>query len=141
MGYPLDTHKLTIHQGIISSIYESGIAKVLQIDAPINKGHSGGPLFNEKGKVIGIITRKLNGLTKTFEKLRESTKSNIELFNEKPNGISFPGLDIIDALKINQKQILYLIDEIERSANVGIGHAFSIDRVKEEIENLNSSEV
>ena len=33
--------------------------KVLQIDAPMNQGNSGGPLFNDQGEVIGICTSKV----------------------------------------------------------------------------------
>lgn len=35
------------------------VMKVLQIDAPLNPGNSGGPLFNTNGDVIGICTMKL----------------------------------------------------------------------------------
>lgn len=32
----------------------------IQIDAPVNEGNSGGPLLNDNGQVIGVITLKLN---------------------------------------------------------------------------------
>lgn len=52
----------TITDGIISAIRETTISfngdpvTLLQINAAINSGNSGGPLFNTKGEVIGINT-------------------------------------------------------------------------------------
>jgi len=51
-------HSATV--GILSakgrSIGSGPYDDYLQIDAPINQGNSGGPLFNVKGKVIGVNT-------------------------------------------------------------------------------------
>jgi len=33
-----------------------------QISAPIHKGNSGGPILDQSGQVIGIVTSKLNAL-------------------------------------------------------------------------------
>jgi serine protease Do len=50
----------TVTAGIVSAmgrnISSSSFADFLQIDAPINRGNSGGPTFNLKGDVIGINT-------------------------------------------------------------------------------------
>jgi serine protease Do len=50
----------TVTAGIISArgrdIHTGPYDDFLQIDAPINQGNSGGPTFNEEGKVIGINT-------------------------------------------------------------------------------------
>lgn len=57
----------TVTQGIISGLnrsvaFENGtvIEPLIQTDASINSGNSGGPLFNAKGQVIGINTAKMS---------------------------------------------------------------------------------
>ena len=44
----------TVSKGIVSSIRDFGSGTRIQIDAPISPGNSGGPVLNEKGKVIGV---------------------------------------------------------------------------------------
>ncbi|MDX2505318.1 MAG: trypsin-like peptidase domain-containing protein [Gammaproteobacteria bacterium] len=53
----------TISKGIVSARYkpgeldtELGMSELLQTDAAINKGNSGGPMFNEQGEVIAIVS-------------------------------------------------------------------------------------
>ena len=65
LGYPLtstmgDEIKLT--NGIISSKTGfQGDVSLYQISAPIQPGNSGGPLFNSKGNVIGVVSAKHTG--------------------------------------------------------------------------------
>ena len=42
---------------------DGSITHMLQTDASINSGNSGGPLFNSKGEVIGITTAKYSGVS------------------------------------------------------------------------------
>ncbi len=54
--------EFTLTQGILSSIRTQAMelanvdVTMLQTDAAINKGNSGGPVFNENGEVIGIVS-------------------------------------------------------------------------------------
>jgi hypothetical protein len=50
----------TVTAGILSSVRDTGDGfKVLQTDAAVNPGNSGGPLVNAKGQVIGVVSFKL----------------------------------------------------------------------------------
>ena len=55
IGHP-EGLKFTISTGIVSRMEES----VLQISAPISPGNSGGPVFDDKGNLIGIVTSKFD---------------------------------------------------------------------------------
>ena len=54
IGSPKET-KNTVSRGIISNVYYGDIPEI-QIDAAISPGSSGGALFNDDGKVIGVTT-------------------------------------------------------------------------------------
>ena len=62
IGHPigLDT---TVTAGIISGLHRSvaGCTDLIQTDAALNPGNSGGPLVDSKGRVIGISTLVLRG--------------------------------------------------------------------------------
>ena len=66
VGCPLGLNT-TVTSGIISAVNreittsDGGTYVVIQTDAAINSGNSGGALVNSKGEVIGINTLKLSG--------------------------------------------------------------------------------
>ena len=68
IGTPLSTElSSTVTKGIISATsrsvaVESGVTmNLIQTDAAINAGNSGGPLVNTKGEVVGINSSKISG--------------------------------------------------------------------------------
>ncbi len=68
IGTPLGEFQNTVTQGIVSGLgrgitagspfegYVEKLDNVIQTDAPISAGNSGGPLLNSKGQVVGINT-------------------------------------------------------------------------------------
>lgn len=65
LGYPLTTtmgDEIKLTTGVISSKTGFlGDVALYQISAPIQPGNSGGPLFDNKGNIIGIINAKHKG--------------------------------------------------------------------------------
>ncbi len=63
MGNPFGLGN-TVTTGIVSAlgrdIGDGPYDRFIQTDAPINEGNSGGPLFNQKGEVIGVNTAILS---------------------------------------------------------------------------------
>jgi serine protease Do len=60
IGHPLGLED-TVSNGLVSAVREVGDLTALQISAPIAPGSSGGPLFNDRGEVIGVATAILRG--------------------------------------------------------------------------------
>ena len=57
LGYPLEGETLTVTRGVLSARRPNW----LQTDATANPGNSGGPAFNLRGEVVGVVTAKLGG--------------------------------------------------------------------------------
>lgn len=116
LGYPLtstmgDEIKLTT--GVISSKTGfQGDVSIYQISAPIQPGNSGGPLFDSKGNVIGIVSAKHQGAenvgyaikTSYLRNLMESAISSDIL----PSNNKITGLSLSEKVKLVRNYIYYI---------------------------------
>jgi hypothetical protein len=48
--------KATLRRGIVDGVRKAGNIELIQMTAPVSPGCSGGPIFDQAGKVIGIAT-------------------------------------------------------------------------------------
>jgi len=64
VGNPLGTLSYTMTSGIVSALDRTistnttDAVRVFQIDAAVNSGNSGGPVYNDAGQVIGVVDAK-----------------------------------------------------------------------------------
>lgn len=102
--------KPTISRGIISSVKEDLSGKVvLQTDASIDHGNSGGPAFNASGQVIGIATFAVESKTGNFNFLRDISelkelmvKNNIDNKPDELTGLWKEGLHNFRSLRFGE---------------------------------------
>jgi serine protease Do len=110
VGYPMGF----IEQVLLSAHIASITASDLRIDASVNHGNSGGPLFNVNGEQIGVVNAK-HGSLSTFLTQVQAAR---------------PGASITVG-GINPIQVLQqLIDEMQKNLNLGIGYAIPSARIK-----------
>ena len=110
IGNPLGKLTSTLTVGYISAkerdVNTSGFAvNMLQTDAAINSGNSGGPLFNMQGEVVGITTAKYSGTSSSGATIEgigfaipiDHVKDLLEdLITEGKSGSAYLGVSIAD---------------------------------------------
>ena len=124
LGYPLtqtmgDEIKLT--NGIISSRTGfQGDAALYQITAPLQPGNSGGPMFNSKGNVVGIVCAHHKGTENVGYAIKTSYLKNLTESSSLSN--IFPASNTIASLPLSGqvkklKKYVYIIKCSSRSNN------------------------
>ena len=114
LGYPLPDVlglKIQATSGEVSGLRGVGDdQRFFQISAPVQSGNSGGPLLNQEGEVIGIISSKLNDA--------EMIKSSGEVPQNVNFALKYPYVKaLIESSGIEVKNILKKTNNIEDTIN------------------------
>ncbi len=106
VGFPMGIVEKTLLSAHIASM----TADSLRIDASVNHGNSGGPLFDLQGNQIGVVNAKHGSLS--------------QIKNAQPMAMmSIGGIDPVKAIQL-------LIEEMQKNLNLGIGYAIKNDVIK-----------
>lgn len=127
MGFPYRQSHLTSHVAYVSAAYKERRARVLQLDGSVNPAHSGGPVVDpNSGAVVGYVVRAHTGLADDFDDLVRALEDNVEVLSPSgPGRIVIGGIDPRAAFRATMISMRQLALNLRRSANVGIGFAFS----------------
>lgn len=60
VGFSFGLREVSLTRGRIVAVRTKGVQHVFQVDAAVNPGNSGGPLFNVRGEVVGVLTTKFS---------------------------------------------------------------------------------
>jgi S1-C subfamily serine protease len=83
-GYPygdIFSNTIKVTRGIVSAIRGMGDASgQFQMDAAVQAGNSGGPIYDENGNIVGVVISQLNRLkvAKTLGSLPENVNFGIK---------------------------------------------------------------
>lgn len=112
--------RILIHRGVISAKSESGGIRQLSINAFVNKGNSGGPIFSAlTGRVIGMVSARQTDIP--IEKL-------ITLPAGYSSGFAIGGLDPV---KFNVELYNETVKLVGDVSQVGIGFGVASEHIRE----------
>lgn len=110
VGYPMGVTEQLLFSAHIASITPSH----LRIDASVNHGNSGGPLFNTSGEQIGVVNAKHGTLSAFLTQIQKARSGGL---------MSIGGVDPVVAIQA-------LIGEMQKNLNLGIGYAVPTSSIK-----------
>lgn len=116
LGYPLTStmgEEIKLTTGVISSKTGfQGDVSIYQISAPIQPGNSGGPLFDSKGNVIGIVSAKHKGAENVGYAIKTSYLKNLMVSvvstNILPQTNKISGQNLSGKVKLVKNYVYYI---------------------------------
>jgi S1-C subfamily serine protease len=108
-GYPLGVPGMVTHKGMVSGA-EPKLPFII-IQAPINKGDSGGALLDGRGDVIGVVSNREGGISPALGALSSQIENGAKSGSVKVTGV--------DNLQATQS----LIKMLDEYISTGIGYA------------------
>lgn len=111
VGYPMGINEQVLLSAHIASVTPSH----LRIDASVNHGNSGGPLFSLVGEQIGVVNAKHGSLSGFLT----------QVMNARPGAqMVVGGIDPVRSIQL-------LIAEMQKNLNLGIGYAVPTASIKQ----------
>lgn len=124
-GSPQGVRVSSIFPGMVSAVGAGLLSRprcdLIQIAGMINNGNSGGPLLNEAGEVVGIITSKYVPLLIEIDKLR----NELEKIPQFPSEVAVGSIDFAKFVNMTIQSISQL-SAVLRLVQVGTGWAVPV---------------
>lgn len=119
IGFPFGREKGLV-AGHVSAFEHDG---KIRLDAAVNPGNSGGPLFNAEGLIVGVVDAKSGSITASLKSIQGRRRNA---------GISIEGVDVIQTIE----DILFCM---EQNLNAGIGYAVPVGMFPDSLKQLRAT--
>lgn len=114
-GFPLDSPdkvSMVTHKGMISGLAKDG--SLVSLEAPINKGNSGGAVISTSGEVLGIVDQREGGISQGLDQVRQ------QIAAAKNSGAVY-------VMGVNANETIgSLIETLDKYISTGMGYAVNI---------------
>lgn len=115
VGFPMALNLITALSANIAGFENNNGIGLIRIDCAVNRGNSGGPLFNTTGDLIGIINLRLGSLSSFLRQIESANPQS---------SLTISGINPVQVLQ-------QLIREMDSNLNLGIGYAIPINFISE----------
>lgn len=135
--------ELSAYDGKVNSIRESGETPLIQMDASVNQGSSGGPVLNDHGQVIGVTVSKFDAVRALLESGDIPERMNFAIpigeakgvlsdafpfgYVEEPELPSAPPADIFEAARSSVVLVVSRVAETAQEQAIPIPKAEAIE--------------
>lgn len=116
VGYPLGDPSLSVTSGVVSRLHVTREEQedLIQTNAAVNPGNSGGPLLNMEGEVVGIISFKRTGtaIEGTAFAISSNLANEVVPILTQGKNVNWLGLDAIPLSEIDSSltEGLWIVD-------------------------------